>query len=86
MVKLALLDRSGTDSRDLLRAQLARLAPGRRRPGWTALRATHGFRAHPGPVAARGDDREPLRFLQALAAQEEVADQLVAAAARGDSP
>src|SRR6266513_2360759 len=70
MVKLALLDRGGIDSRDLLQAQLARLLPvaaaleGR-------LRATTGFdhtlvRWRHEAMAAT------LRFLQTLAAQDEV--------------
>ena len=58
MVKLALLDRSGIDSRDLLQAQLA-TAPARRCRARRTAAGHHGIRAHPGPVAARGDDRDP---------------------------
>jgi DNA-binding PadR family transcriptional regulator len=52
MVKLALLDRSGIDSRDLRPAAARRRRPRRTMPG------RHRIRAHPGPVAARGDDRD----------------------------
>ena len=70
MVKLALLDRSGLDSRDLLQAQLARLLPVAAALD-DRLRATSGFEhtlvlwRHEAMTAA-------LRFLEALAAQNEV--------------
>ena len=51
MVKLALLDRAGADSRALVRAQLARLVPAAAALD-DRLRAATGIRAHAGPVAA----------------------------------
>ena len=68
LVKLALLDRSGADSRDLLHAQLARLLPvaaaldGR-------LRAATGFE-HTLALWRHEAMTATLQFLEALAAQE----------------
>ena len=70
MVKLALLDRSGTDSRDLLRAQLARLLPVAAALE-DRLRATTGFE-HTLVLWRHEAMAATLRFLQALAAQDEV--------------
>jgi hypothetical protein len=70
MVKLALLDRSGIDSRDLLEAQLARLLPVAAALE-DRLRATTGFEytlvlwRHEAMTAT-------LRFLEALCAQSEL--------------
>jgi DNA-binding PadR family transcriptional regulator len=70
MVKLALLDRSGTDPRDLLGAQLARLLPVAAALD-DRLRATTGFE-HTLVLWRHEAMTATLRFLQALAAQEEV--------------
>ena len=70
MVKLALLDRSGTDSRDLLRAQLARLLPVAAALE-DRLRATTGFE-HTLVLWRHEAMTATLRFLQTLAAQDEV--------------
>ena len=70
MVKLALLDRSGTDSRDLLRAQLARLLPVAAALE-DRLRATTGFE-HTLVLWRHGAMAATLRFLRTLAAQDEV--------------
>jgi len=70
MVKLALLDRSGTDSRDLLRAQLARLLPVAAALE-DRLRATTGFE-HTLVLWRHEAMTATLRFLQTLAAQNEV--------------
>ena len=70
MVKLALLDRGGIDSRDLLQAQLARLLPvaaaleGR-------LRATTGFE-HTLVLWRHEAMTATMRFLETLTAQSEV--------------
>jgi DNA-binding PadR family transcriptional regulator len=70
MVKLALLDRSGIDSRDLLQAQLTRLAPVAAALE-DRLRATTGFEytlvlwRHEAMTAT-------MRFLETLTAQSEV--------------
>ena len=70
MVKLALLDRAGADSRELLRAQLAQL-----RPVAAALDdrlcATTGFE-HTLVLWRHEAMAATLRFLQTLAAQDEV--------------
>ena len=70
MVKLALLDRSGIDSRDLLQAQLATLLPVA-----TALddrlRATTGFE-HTVVLWRHEAMTATVRFLEALTAQSEV--------------
>ena len=70
MVKLALLDRSGTDSRDLLQAQLARLLPVAAALE-DRLRATTGFE-HTLVLWRHGAMAATLRFLRTLAAQDEV--------------
>jgi DNA-binding PadR family transcriptional regulator len=70
MIKLALLDRSGTDSRDLLRAQLARLLPVAAALE-DRLRATTGFE-HTLVLWRHEAMTATLRFLQTLAAQDEV--------------
>ena len=70
MVKLALLDRSGTDSRDLLRAQLARLLPVAAALE-DRLRATTGFE-HTLVLWRHEAMTATLRFLQTLAAPDEV--------------
>ena len=70
MVKLALLDRSGTDSRDLLQAQLARLLPAAAALE-DRLRATTGFE-HTLVLWRHEAMAATLRFLQTLAAQDEV--------------
>lgn len=70
MVKLALLDRSGTDSRDLLQAQLARLLPVAAALD-DRLRATTGFE-HTLVLWRHEAMAATLRFLQTLAAQDEV--------------
>src|SRR6266567_388238 len=70
MVKLALLDRSGTDSRELLRAQLARLLPVAAALE-DRLRATADFE-HTLVLWRHEAMTATLRFLQTLAAQEEV--------------
>jgi DNA-binding PadR family transcriptional regulator len=70
MVKLALLDRSGTDSRDLLRAQLARLLPVAAALE-DRLRATTGFE-HTLVLWRHEAMTATLRFLETLAAQDEV--------------
>ena len=70
MVKLALLDRSGTDSRDLLQAQQARLLPVAAALD-DRLRATTGFE-HTLVLWRHEAMAATLRFLQALAAQDEV--------------
>jgi PadR family transcriptional regulator AphA len=73
MVKLALLDRSGIDSRDLLQAQLARLLPVAAALD-DRLRATTGFEytlvlwRHEAMTAT-------LRFLEALSAQGDISAQ-----------
>ena len=70
MVKLALLDRSGTGSRDLLQAQLARLLPVAAALD-DRLRATTGFE-HTLVLWRHEAMAATLRFLQTLAAQDEV--------------
>jgi len=70
MVKLALLDRSGTDSRDLLQAQLARLLPVAAALD-DRLGATTGFE-HTLVLWRHEAMAATLRFLQTLAAQDEV--------------
>src|SRR5689334_25407995 len=70
MVKLALLDRSGTDSQDLLRAQLARLLPVAAALE-DRLRATTGFE-HTLVLWRHEAMAATLRFLQTLAVQDEV--------------
>jgi PadR family transcriptional regulator AphA len=70
MVKLALLDRSGTDSRDLLQAQLDRLLPVAAALD-DRLRATSGFE-HTLVLWRHEAMAATLRFLQTLAAQDEV--------------
>ena len=70
MVKLALLDRSGLDSRDLLRAQLGRLLPVAAALD-DRLRDTTGFE-HTLVLWRHEAMTATLRFLQALAAQNEV--------------
>jgi DNA-binding PadR family transcriptional regulator len=70
MVKLALLDRSGLDSRDLLRAQLGRLLPVAAALD-DRLRATTGFE-HTLVLWRHEAMTATLRFLEALAAQNEV--------------
>src|SRR2546430_12961419 len=70
MVKLALLDRSRTDSRDLLRALLARLLPVAAALE-DRLRATTGFEDN--LVLLRHEAlTASLRFLETLASQDEV--------------
>jgi PadR family transcriptional regulator AphA len=70
MVKLALLDRSGTDSRDLLQAQQARLIPVAAALE-DRLRATTGFE-HTLVLWRHEAMAATLRFLHTLAAQDEV--------------
>ena len=70
MVKLALLDRSGGDSRDLLQAQLARLLPVAAALA-DRLRATTGFE-HTLVLWRHEAMTATMRFLAALAAQPEV--------------
>src|SRR5437773_10375867 len=70
MVKLALLDRSGTDSGDLLRAQLARLLPVAAALD-DRLRATTGFE-HTLVLWRHEAMTATLRFLEALCAQSEI--------------
>ena len=70
MVKLALLDQSGTDSRDLLQAQLAQLLPVAAALD-DRLRATTGFE-HTLVLWRHEAMAATLRFLQTLAAQDEV--------------
>ncbi len=70
MVKLALLDRSGTDSRDLLQAQLARLLPVAAALD-DRLRATTGFE-HTLVLWRLEAMTATLRFLEAVAAQNDV--------------
>jgi DNA-binding PadR family transcriptional regulator len=70
MVKLALLDRSGLDSRDLLQAQLTRLLPVAAALD-DRLRATTGFE-HTLVLWRHEAMTATLRFLAALAAQNEV--------------
>jgi DNA-binding PadR family transcriptional regulator len=70
MVKLALLDRSGTDSRDLLQAQLARLLPVAAALD-DRLRATTGFE-HTLVLWRYEAMTATLRFLEALTAQSEI--------------
>jgi DNA-binding PadR family transcriptional regulator len=70
MVKLALLDRSGIDSRDLLQAQLARLQPVAAALD-DRLRATTGFE-HTLVLWRHEAMTATLRFLEALAAQNDV--------------
>ena len=70
MVKLALLDRSGSDSRDLLQAQLARLLPVAAALD-DRLRATTGFE-HTLVLWRYEAMTATLRFLEALTAQSEL--------------
>jgi len=70
MVKLALLDRIGGDSRDLLRAQQARLLPVAAALD-DRLRATTGFE-HTLVLWRHEAMTATMRFLAALAAQQEV--------------
>jgi hypothetical protein len=70
MVKLALLDRSGIDAQDLLRAQLDRLRPvaaalGERRQASTGFEHTLILWRHEAMTAT-------LRFLEALSAPDEI--------------
>jgi PadR family transcriptional regulator AphA len=73
MVKLALLDRSGTDSRDLLREQLAQLLPVAAALE-DRLRATTGFE-HTLALWRHEAITATLRFLQTLTAPDEVPNQ-----------
>ena len=70
MVKLALLDRSGIDSRDLLQAQLATLLPVAAALD-DRLRATTGFE-HTLVLWRHEAMAATVRFLEALSAQSEV--------------
>ena len=70
MVKLALLDRSGIDSRDLLQAQLAMLLPVAAALD-DRLRATTGFE-HTLVLWRHEAMTATVRFLEALTAQNEV--------------
>ena len=70
MVKLALLDRSGGDPRDLLQAQLARLLPVAAALD-DRLRASTGFE-HTLVLWRHEAMTATMRFLAALAAQQEV--------------
>ena len=70
MVKLALLDRSGIDSRDLLQAQLARLLPVAAALD-DRLRATTGFE-HTLVLWRHEAMTATLRFLETLSAQSEI--------------
>ena len=70
LVKLALLDRSGIDSRDLLRAQLARLLPVAAALD-DRLHATTGFE-HTLVLWRHEAMTATLRFLETLTAQNEV--------------
>src|SRR5262252_5306168 len=70
MVKLALLDRSGRDSRDLLQAQLAQLLPVAAGLD-DRLRATTGFE-HTLVLWRHEAMTATMRFLAALAAQSEI--------------
>ena len=70
MVKLALLDRSGIDSRDLLEAQLARLLPVAAALD-DRLRATSGFE-HTLVLWRHEAMTATMRFLEALTAQSKV--------------
>ena len=70
MVKLALLDRSGSDSRDLLEAQLARLLPVAAALD-DRLRATTGFE-HTLVLWRHEAMTATMRFLEALMAPSEV--------------
>ena len=69
MVKLALLERSGTDSRDLLEAQLARLLPVAAALD-DRLRASTGFE-HTLVLWRHEAMAATVRFLEALTAQNE---------------
>jgi hypothetical protein len=69
MVKLALLDRSGTDSRDLLEAQLARLLPVAAALD-DRLRVSTGFE-HTLVLWRHEAMAATVRFLEALTAQNE---------------
>ena len=66
MVKLALLDRTGTDPRELLQAQLARLLPVAAALD-DRLQATTGFE-HALTLYRRESVAGTLRFLEALTA------------------
>jgi hypothetical protein len=70
MVKLALLDRGGIDSRDLLQAQLATLLPVAAALE-DRLRATTGFE-HTLVLWRHEAMTATVRFLEALTAQSEV--------------
>ncbi len=70
LVKLALLDRSGIDSRDLLQAQLARLLPVAAALD-DRLRATTGFE-HTLVLWRHEAMAATMRFLETLAAQNKV--------------
>jgi hypothetical protein len=70
MVKLALLDRSGIDSRNLLQAQLARLLPVAAALE-DRLRATTGFE-HTLVLWRHEAMTATLRFLEALSAPSEI--------------
>ena len=70
MVKLALLDRSGTDSRDLLEAQLARLLPVAAALD-DRLRVSTGFE-HTLVLWRHEAMTATVRFLETLTAQSEV--------------
>ena|SRR5438132_10260998 len=70
MVKLALLDRSGDDSRDLLRAQFARLLPVAAALD-DRLRATTGFE-HTLVLWRHEAMTATMRFLEALMSRHEV--------------
>jgi PadR family transcriptional regulator AphA len=73
MVKLALLDRSGIDSRDLLQAQLARLLPVAAALD-DRLRATTGFE-HTLVLWRHEAMTATLRFLEVLSAQSDISRQ-----------
>jgi PadR family transcriptional regulator AphA len=70
MVKLALLDRSGIDSRDLRQAQLARLRPVAAALG-ERCRAATGFE-HTLVLWRHEAMTATLRFLEALSAQDQI--------------
>jgi PadR family transcriptional regulator AphA len=74
MVKLALLDRSGIDSRDLLEAQLARLLPVAAALD-DRLRATSGFE-HTLVLWRHEAMAATMRFLETLTARHEVGSGL----------
>jgi PadR family transcriptional regulator AphA len=71
MVKLALLDRSGIDSRDLRQAQLARLRPVAAAALGERCRAATGFE-HTLVLWRHEAMTATLRFLEALSAQDQI--------------